>query len=163
MSEENTFAVSSDFTNAEIATYAPTTVVGFPNEELYAKAESRANDVIEKIQKRIPVPYPLNTQRNFRGVSVSSPSMRAFHTDGEKLYVWDDFRSELSIDEAELVESLSQNIPLSAEYQPYLTNKLLKDLNENFTTLFSWLRESVELVPGSERVQKIQEDFESRQ
>lgn len=133
------------------------------SEQEYEKAEKVAERVIRKIQGRLPAPCPLGTQRNFGGVYAGFPHIKLFYTDGEKLFVYDDFRAEICMEEEELVEHLVKNTLHSIEFQPFLTNKLLGDLNNNFEKLFSFLRESIELVPGSERVKNIQEHFETSQ
>nr|WNL49638.1 hypothetical protein MarFTMF_122 [Marseillevirus sp.] len=161
--QDTTHASPFEIDGLDMVTSRRSTVSQQLSEEVYARAEKKANDIISKIQNKLPVPYPIYSHRVFSGICVRTPNAKSFQTDGEKIYVWDDLRLEIPVEEEELVETMTENILRSGEYQPYLTNKFLRDLNENFVSFFSWLRESVELVPDSERVQKIQEEFENRQ
>ncbi|AHA46330.1 hypothetical protein ISTM_432 [Insectomime virus] len=71
---------------------------------------------------------------------------------------WEDGK-EPAVTEEEVIEDCLLMILGSKGYLSLLTVKKLDKLNENFSRLFSFLRESVELVPGSEKVESISRDF----
>nr|WQM86914.1 hypothetical protein [Marseillevirus cajuinensis] len=130
-------------------------------EEDYKKIESKAEELIQRIEEKLPVFYPLTTTRNFEGVFVGTTHFNLFFIDKEGVYTLGDFREKERVSEDQLVEAVSDSVSKSAEIQPYITNKSLAELNTNFEKLFLFLKESVELVPGSERVQEVQKRFEA--
>ena len=141
----------------DIITISPS----FSGEE-FEKVETLCFSVVNKIREKLGDCYPFSSFVRGRKFTVQLTTLDSFFSDGEKFYVYRNMGRREQISQAELVERAVKSVRESPEYQPYHANKQLKELNENFVRLFDFLRESVELVPGSNTVSEIQKDFESK-
>ncbi|AMQ10995.1 hypothetical protein [Brazilian marseillevirus] len=140
------------------------------------EAISYANTIIDKIRERLETDISIRVITGISSMSVMFGTnnrvhpIQLFSIGPGKLLVGNNtphIYSEkdkilLSAPEEQIIEESVNIITSDSGYVNKVIVKRLGNLNENFSRLFDFLRESVELVPGSERVDKISEDFASK-
>ncbi|AHA46340.1 hypothetical protein ISTM_442 [Insectomime virus] len=139
------------------------------------KALEYAHVLVQKINDRLEAEFPINIDFNSSSVFLSfvqggtlvvrqlaSIGRNNVLMDGRVLYPIYDTEDAISVSEEDVIERAVSVIKSDQVYSNNVVSKKLDTLNNNFSKLFDFLRESVELVPGSEQVNKLSESFEKK-
>lgn len=139
------------------------------------KALEYALVLSQKINERLEADFPIDTGFTSSHVNLSvmqggTANIRLLASIGpgnvladiRVIYPIYEEEDSMIVSEEEVIERAVSIIKADIAYSNSVVAKKLDTLNNNFLKLFEFLKESVELVPGSEQVHNLSKDFVER-
>lgn len=136
------------------------------------KALEYAHILSKKINERLEADFPIST--NFTSSHVNLSIMQGgtsnirrlasighnnILTDVRVIYPVYGEEDAMFVSEEEVIERAVSIIKADIVYSNSVVAKKLDTLNDNFSRLFEFLKESVELVPGGDEAKRLSENF----
>ncbi|AEA07283.1 hypothetical protein LAU_0433 [Lausannevirus] len=142
------------------------------NAEERAKALEYAHVLVQKINDKLEVEFPINVDFTSTHVLLSfmqggTPNIRRLAsidrnnmlTDHRVIYPVYGEEDAVVVSEDDVINKSLSIIKADTVYSNSVISKKLGTLNNNFSKLFEFLRESVELVPGGDEEKRLSESF----